>query len=105
MRHRRRARGTLSTQLLVEVAHGNVGPAIRCKVVGDATKARNIAVEFALPVMGLDLSCQRIPRQSQPFNKVLREQWPRDSGQGDAVRCPGARRTVHLPQVLSVFDA
>ena len=105
MRHCRRAGRPLRTKLLVEITQGNVGPAIRRKIMSNASEARNIAVELTLPVMRLDLSRQRVPRQTKALHKILRKKRPGNLGQSNAVSSPRSSGSVHLAQVFRVFNS
>ena len=105
MRHRRRAGRPLRTKLLVEITQRNVGPAIRRKIMSNASEARNIAVELTLPVMRLNLSRQRVPRQTEALHKILRKKRPGNLGQRNAVSSPSSSGSVHLAQVFRVFNS
>ncbi|CRH64783.1 Uncharacterised protein [Chlamydia trachomatis] len=105
VRHSRRTGGALRCEVLVEVAHRNVGPAVGCQVVCDTSCARNVGVELCLPVVRFDLRGQRIPGQAQAFDEVASDDRPISVRDGNDVCCPSSRGAVDLAQVFGVFDA
>ena len=73
--------------------------------MSNASEARNIAVELTLPVMRLNLSRQRVPRQTEALHKILRKKRPGNLGQRNAVSSPSSSGSVHLAQVFRVFNS
>ena len=87
---------------LSEVAERDVRPHVGREVVQDAAKARDVRVKLGLPIVGLDLSGERVPREAEPLDE--RAATPRSNrSPGTAAVC--APNVPVAPLILPKYSA